>query len=135
MAISIRKLAPEEAQRAFPRRGQQDLSEYVAALREIEPGEAVSIDRQGLSDRAIKRRLGQAAKSLGYRLKWSRQSSPEELYLQVLGSPRAQAATCSAPELLWPTVSVRSGPSGLVQSTSTLSRMSPFMTSILSFSG
>src|ERR687885_184217 len=70
MGISIRKLAPEEAQRAFPRRGQQDLSEYVAALREIEPGEAASIDRQGLSDRAIKRRLGQAAKSLGYRLKW-----------------------------------------------------------------
>jgi hypothetical protein len=87
MAISIRKLAPEEAQRAFPRRGQQDLSEYVAALREIEPGEAASIDRQGLSDRAIKRRLGQAAKSLGYRLKWSRQSSSEELYLQVLGTP------------------------------------------------
>jgi hypothetical protein len=90
MAISIRKLAPEEAQRAFPRRGQQDLSEYVAALREIKPGEAASIDRKGLSDRAIKRRLGQAAKSLGYRLKWSRQSSPEELYLQVVGSPRAQ---------------------------------------------
>ena len=91
MAISIRKLPPEEAQRVFPRRGQQDLSEYVAALRDIKPGEAAGTDRQGLSDRAIKRRLGQAAKSLGYRLKWSRQSSPEELYLQVLGSPRAQA--------------------------------------------
>jgi hypothetical protein len=92
MAISIRKLGPEEAQRAFPRRGQQDLSEYVAALREIEPGEAASIDRQGLSDRAIKRRLGQAAKSLGYRLKWSRQSSPNELYLQVVGTPPTKAA-------------------------------------------
>ena len=91
MALSIRKLAPEEAQRAFPRRGQQDLSEYVAALRDIEPGEAASIDRQGLSDRAIKRRLGQAAKSLGYRLKWSRQSSPEELYFQVVGTPPAGA--------------------------------------------
>ena len=91
MGISIRKLAPEEAQRAFPRRGQQDLSEYVAALREIEPGEAASIERQGLSDRAIKRRLGQAAKSLGYRLKWSRQSSPEELYLQVVGTPPVRA--------------------------------------------
>ena len=91
MAISIRKLAPEEVQRAFPRRGQQDLSEYVAALREIKPGEAASIDRQGLSDRAIKRRLGQAAKSLGYRFKWSRQSSPDELYLQVLGAPSSQA--------------------------------------------
>jgi hypothetical protein len=91
MAISIRKLAPEEAQRVFPRRGQQDLSEYVAALREIEPGEAASIDRQGLSDRAIKRRLGQAAKSLGYRLKWSRQPGPERLYFQVVGTPPTKA--------------------------------------------
>src|ERR687884_123236 len=91
MALSIRKLAPEEAQRAFPRRGQQDLSEYVAALRELEPGEAASIHRQGLSDRAIKRRLGQAAKSLGYRLKWSRQSSPEELYFQLVGTPPTRA--------------------------------------------
>jgi hypothetical protein len=47
MAISLRRLAPEEAQRVFPRRGQQDLSEYIAALREIKPGEAASIDRQG----------------------------------------------------------------------------------------
>jgi hypothetical protein len=93
MAISIRKLGPEEVQRVFPRRGQQDLSEYVAALREIKPGEAASIDRQGLSDRAIKRRLGQAAKSLGYRVKWSRQSSPEELYLQVLEFPPPQATS------------------------------------------
>ena len=91
MAISIRKLALEEAQRAFPRRGQQDLSEYVAALREIRPGEAASIDRQGLSDRAIKRRLGQAATSLGYRSKWSRQSSPEGLYFQVVGTPPTKA--------------------------------------------
>ena len=91
MAISIRKLAPEEVQRVFPRRGQQDLSEYVAALREIEPGEAASIDRQGLSDRAIKRRLGQAARSLGYRMKWSRQSSADELYFQLVGTPPARA--------------------------------------------
>ena len=91
MAISIRKLAPEEAQRVFPRRGQQDLSEYVAALREIQPGEAASIDRQGLSDRAIKRRLGQAARSLGYRLKWSRQSGPSGLYFQVVGTPPTKA--------------------------------------------
>src|ERR687886_111000 len=90
MVISIRKLGPEEVQRVFPRRAQQDLSEYVAALREIEPGEAASIDRQGLSDRAIKRRLGQAAKGLGYRLKWSRQSRPDGLYFQVVGTTSAK---------------------------------------------
>jgi hypothetical protein len=92
MAVTIRKLAPEEAQRVFPRRGQQDLSEYVAALRDLRPGEAAGIDRAGLSDRAIKRRLGLAARQLGYRLTWGRQAGPEQLYFQVLGAPPAKAA-------------------------------------------
>src|SRR5919199_1596879 len=91
MAVKIRKLAPDEARRAFPRRGQQDLSEYVAALRELQPGEAAGIDREGLSDRAIKRRLGMAAGQLGYRLKWARQSGPEGLYFQVVGTPPTKA--------------------------------------------
>src|ERR687888_682939 len=90
MAVAIRKLSPEEARRVFPRRGQQDLSEYVDALRELAPGEAAQIERQGLSDRAIKRRLGQAAKGLGYRLKWGRQSRPDGLYFQVVGTTSAK---------------------------------------------
>ncbi len=92
MPVAIRKLALAEAQRAFPHHGQQDLSEYVDALRGLEPGQAAGIDRQGLSDRAIKRRLGQAAKDLGYRLKWSRQATAEMLYFQVVGIPPAKAA-------------------------------------------
>ena len=72
MPVAIRKLSLEEVQRAFPSRGQQDLSEYVDALRDLEPGQAAGIDRQGLSDRVIKQRLGQAAKDLGYRLRWSK---------------------------------------------------------------
>src|SRR5919202_5567271 len=91
MAVSIRKLPPEEARRVFPRRGQQNLSEYVDALRDLGPGEAAAIERQGLSDRAIKRRLGQAATGLGYRVKCSRHSSPEQLYFQVLGTGRTKA--------------------------------------------
>ena len=87
MPVTIRKLSTDEAQRAFPRRGQQDLSEYTTALRELGPGEAAGIERQGLTDRALKRRLGQAAKDLGYRLKWSRQASPDLLYFQVVGTP------------------------------------------------
>src|SRR5919206_1453397 len=90
MAVRLRKLAPEEVQRAFPRRGQQDLSDYMAALGELQPGEAAAIERAGLSDRAIKRRLGTAAKQLGYRLKWARQHSPEALYFQVAGAPAAR---------------------------------------------
>ena len=90
MAVRLRKLAPDEAQRAFPRRGQQDASDYLAALGELQPGEAAAIERAGLSDRAIKRRLGTAAKQLGYRLKWARQHSPEALYFQVVGTPAAK---------------------------------------------
>ncbi len=90
MPVTIRKLALEDAQRAFPHRGQQDLSEYVEALRDLEPGQAAGIDRQGLSDRAIKRRLGQAAKDLGYRLRWSRQATAEALYFQVVGTTPAK---------------------------------------------
>jgi hypothetical protein len=91
MVVTIRKLSAEESQRAFPRRAQQDLSEYVTALRNLEPGEAAGIERQGLSDRAIKRRLGRAANQLGVRLKWSRQSDPERLYFQVVGTAPAEA--------------------------------------------
>ncbi len=91
MAVRLRKLPPEETQRVFPHRGQQDLSEYVAALRDVQPGEAAGIEREGLSERAIKRRLGLAAKQLGYRLKWARQSGPEALYFQVIGTPPTRA--------------------------------------------
>jgi len=92
MTVSLRKLAPEEAQRVFPRRGHQDLSEYVAALRDLHPGEAAGIERQGVSDRGIKRRLGVAAKQLGYRLKWGRHSDAEVLYFQVMATPPTKAS-------------------------------------------
>jgi hypothetical protein len=92
MAVTLRKLAPEEVQRAFPRRGQQDLSDYLAALGELQAGDAAAIERAGLSDRAIKRRLGAAAKQLGYRLTWARQHSPEALYVQIIGTPAAKPA-------------------------------------------
>jgi hypothetical protein len=38
------------------------LTAYMAALGELQPGEAGAIERVGLSDRAIKRRGGTAAK-------------------------------------------------------------------------
>ena len=92
MTVNLRKLAPEEAQRVFPRRGQQDLSEYVAALRDLHPGEAAGIEREGVSDRAIKRRLSLAARQLGYRLKWGRQADAEVLYCQVIATPPTKAS-------------------------------------------
>src|ERR687885_2429683 len=93
MVVKIRKLAPEEAQRVFPRRGQQDLSAYVAALRALHPGEAAGIERQGVSERALKRRLSLAAKQLGYRLKWGRQADAEVLYFQVIATPPTKKAS------------------------------------------
>src|ERR687885_1702475 len=93
MVVKIRKLAPEEAQRVFPRRGQQDLSAYVAALRALHPGEAAGIDRAGVSERALKRRLGLAAKQLGYRLKWGRQADAAVLYFQVIATPPTKASS------------------------------------------
>ena len=92
MAVSLRKLAPEEAQRVFPRRGQQDLSAYVAALRDLHPGEAAGIERAGVSERALKRRLGLAAKQLGYRLKWGRHADAGVLYFQVIATPPTKAS-------------------------------------------
>jgi hypothetical protein len=81
--VQIRKLAPEEAAKVFPKRGQMDLSEYADALRVLQPGDAAEIDLGGLSSRALKRRLGQAAKQTGYSLKWARDGGTGALRFQV----------------------------------------------------
>ena len=81
--VSIRKLTSDEAAKVFPKRGQMDLSEYADALRELQPGDAAEIDLAGLSSRALKRRLGQAAKQTGYSLKWARDSGSGQLRFQV----------------------------------------------------
>ncbi len=83
MAVQLRKLTNEEATRYFPRRGQMDLSEYTEALRGLSPGDAAEIDLAGLTPRALKRRLGQAAKQSGVALKWARESSGSSLRFQV----------------------------------------------------
>ena len=65
----------------------------MAALRDLHPGEAAGIDRAGVSERAIKRRLSLAAKQLGYRLKWGRQADAGVLYFRVIGTPPTKART------------------------------------------
>ncbi len=92
MAIKIRKLPPEEAAKAFPRRGQMDLSEYLEALKSLRPGEAAEVELGGLSARALKRRIGQAAKQLGFALRWAREQSGNALRFQVreAGQPKAR---------------------------------------------
>jgi hypothetical protein len=83
MAVMIRKLAPEEAAKLFPKRGQMDLSEYADALRVLQPGDAAEIELGNLSSRALKRRLGQAGKQTGYSLKWARDTGGGALRFQV----------------------------------------------------
>ncbi len=61
-----------------------DLSEYVEALGGLQPGDAAEFELSGLSTRAAKRRLGQAANQRGYRLKWARTSQGDRLYFQML---------------------------------------------------
>lgn len=60
--ITVRRLSDAEATQLFPQRGHMDLAEYEAIFDEAEPGQAFEVDRDGLSERALKRRLGQSVK-------------------------------------------------------------------------
>jgi hypothetical protein len=83
VSVQIRKLSSDEAAKVFPKRGQMDLSEYADALGELQPGDAAEIELGALSSRALKRRLGQAAKQTGYSLKWARDGGTGVLRFQV----------------------------------------------------
>jgi hypothetical protein len=86
MAIQIRKLSSNEAAQVFPKRRQMDVSEYTSALRQLQTGDSAEVELRGMSTRTTKRRMGQAAKELGYRLKWARANTADGLYFQVLTS-------------------------------------------------
>jgi len=90
--LQIRKLSQDEAAKAFPRRGQMDLSEYVEAVSALQPGDCVAMDLGDLTTRSAKRRLGQAAALLGRRLRWARATDADVVYFQVVAgmTPRNQ---------------------------------------------
>lgn len=96
--LQIRKLNQDEAVRAFPRRGQMDLSEYVEAVKALQPGDTAAMDLGDLTTRAAKRRLGQAAAQLGRRLRWALATDTNVVYFQVLAAatPRSQSAAAPA---------------------------------------
>ena len=83
MPVQIRKLRPEEAEKVFPKRGHMDLSEYAEALRGLQPGDAAEVELGDLTSRALKRRLGQAAKQNGVALRWARESGGNVLRFQL----------------------------------------------------
>lgn len=103
MPIQMRKLSHEEVAAAFPGRSQMDLSDYVEALRRFEPGDAARVERGDMSPRALKRRLGVAAKQIGIALRWAPQADAEQsLVFQVRRIPvvrqrRQGRPTTSAP--------------------------------------
>ena|SRR5919198_2707978 len=99
MAIQIRKLSSNEAAQVFPNRRQMDVSEYTRALRQLQTGDSAEVELRGTSTRTTKRRMDQAAKELGYRLKWTRANTADGLYFQVLktASGRSSRRRAEAP--------------------------------------
>jgi hypothetical protein len=102
MAIQIRKLSGDEAAHVFPKRRQMDVSEYTSALRQLQTGDSAELELGGTSTRSAKRRMGQAAKELGYQLRWARAGTADGLYFQVLTgtsgrSRRGRKQTIAAP--------------------------------------
>lgn len=91
-APTYRELDPEEAERAFPKRGQMDLSAYEAFLGNFKVGAVVEIDLGGLSERAMKRRLGQAANRINVRLKFKEKENGK-LLIQIRDVPVATEAS------------------------------------------
>src|SRR5215471_2990384 len=79
MALQVRSLSDDEVTRMFPQRGQMDLSEYEAIFDGAVPGKGFEVSNDGMSSRALKRRLGQAVKQAlgaGYALRYKK-SEPD----------------------------------------------------------
>lgn len=98
MALKSRTLSEQEVAVLFPKRGQMDLSEYEAMFSQGARGYEVELN--GLSVRALKRRLGQAAKrvlgsstSLRYK-----HSEERDDVLRVLVRPEASTKVEDQPE-------------------------------------
>lgn len=89
--VTIRPLSTDETSSVFPRRGSVDITEYIDALRPINPGEAGEVELNGHTPRALKRRMGMAAKELGCSLKWARIDDEDVMVFQVRHSPVARA--------------------------------------------
>jgi len=73
MALQVRELSDDEVTRMFPQRGQMDLSEYESIFDGAYPGKGFEVSNDGMSTRALKRRLGLAVKAAlgpGHTLKY-----------------------------------------------------------------
>jgi hypothetical protein len=76
MPIAIRKLSAEESAKFFRPRGQaQDLGDYMDALSELEPSDVAELSADGVTTRALKRRLTGAANQLGIKLKYAKDTA------------------------------------------------------------
>jgi hypothetical protein len=92
MVLQVRSLSDEEVTRMFPQRGQMDLSEYEAIFDGAEPGKGFEVSNEGMSSRALKRRLGQAVKQAlgsGYSLRYKKAPQDATTLAFVVKAPPA----------------------------------------------
>lgn len=95
MPVAVRKLETDEVERYFPRRSSAPQADYVNALSALKPGDAAEAQRDGVTQRAFKRRLSLAAKHLGYTLKYAKHSEGETVRFIV--RPARPSNESSAP--------------------------------------
>ena len=101
MQLSYRRLEPDEKEQVFPPKSanvSQDRAEFEAMLRGLSVGDAVTVSLDGLTERAMKRRIGQAAKSvLGLPLRYKLSADGGELSFVVREAATPRNATGDAP--------------------------------------
>ncbi len=92
--VRIRKLTGDDAARYFPARHQQDVAEYVDALRGLGAGDVAEVQVGDVGEHAMKRRLTTAAKQLGMTLQWAKKADRPG----VIGFRVKEAKPASAPK-------------------------------------
>ena len=85
MALKYQQLSEDEITRAFPKRGQMNLPEYEAMLQPLQPGEAIAVELNGLTERQLKRRITSAGRRVlsGHRLRYHYDEQSKRLLVLV----------------------------------------------------
>lgn len=96
MSLTYRQLEGDEASRLFPKRGQMDLGEFNDMFGGFAVGDVVSVDLDGLTPRAMKRRLGQSAReTLGAKLRYRLSDDATALTFQIFKPTQGQSRRVS----------------------------------------
>lgn len=97
MVLKYHKLEPDKIDRVFPKRGQMDLTEYEAMLTGMQAGDGMEIELDGVSVRAMKRRVtAAAARVLDLTLRFEHDESNNRLLFLVRPPKVPSAGPASA---------------------------------------